>query len=162
MNHVYFMCETNSVTCIYKLGTKLVMISHLRCLFFFFFFRLGHSIVDYWFFPQWEMTGVLSQISKNFTVATLTLIPLGGGLSPPPVVFFCRASRPIGISRSNFMTFFSQVSRIFWYIIHTLVGHVELILEVDNCSTVTKKLQFLYRFLCNSIYPMPCKTPDLL
>ena len=23
-------------------------------------------------------------------------------------------------------------------------------LEVDNCSTVTKKLQFLYRFLCNS------------
>ena len=55
--------------------------------------------------------------------AILTLIPLGGGggglFQPPPCRFFRRASRPIGISRSNFMTFFSQVSRIFWYIIHT-------------------------------------------
>ena len=42
--------------------------------------------------------------------------PIGGGggpLWPPPCHFFRRASRPIGISRSNFMTFFSQVSRIF-------------------------------------------------
>ena len=45
--------------------------------------------------------------------------PIGGGaFMAPPVHFFRRASRPIGISRSNFMTFFSQVSRIFWYIIH--------------------------------------------
>ena len=53
--------------------------------------------------------------------APLTLIPLGGGAfmaPPPPCHFFRCASRPIGISRSNFMTFFSQVSRIFWYIIH--------------------------------------------
>ena len=42
----------------------------------------------------------------------------GGGLYGPPCHFFRRASRPIGISRSNFMTFLSQVSRIFWYIIH--------------------------------------------
>ena len=39
--------------------------------------------------------------------------PIGGGLYGPPCHFFRRASRPIGISRSNFMTFFSQVSRIF-------------------------------------------------
>ena len=48
--------------------------------------------------------------------------PIGGGgggaFMAPPCHFFRRASRPIGISRSNFMTFFSQVSRIFWYIIH--------------------------------------------
>ena len=44
----------------------------------------------------------------------LTLIPLGGFFSPPPPCrLFRRASRPIRISRSNFMTFFSQVSRIF-------------------------------------------------
>ena len=40
--------------------------------------------------------------------------PIGGGaFMAPPCHFFRRASRPIGISRSNFMTFFSEVSRIF-------------------------------------------------
>ena len=48
-----------------------------------------------------------------FFFGGLTLIPLGGLFQPPPLSFFRRASRPIGISRSNFMTFFSQVSRIF-------------------------------------------------
>ena len=52
-------------------------------------------------------------LSKVINSNELTVIPMGGAFSAPPCRFFRRASRPIGISRSNFMTFFSQVSRIF-------------------------------------------------
>ena len=58
-------------------------------------------------------------LSRTKIVLWINPNPIGGGGAFwPPCRFFRRASRPIGISRSNFMTFFSQVSRIFWYIIH--------------------------------------------
>ena len=79
----------------------------------------GFNGAFWWYGRLSEDQEKIEQIYQNYLVA-LTLIPLGGGLfqPPPPRRFFRRASRLIGISRSNFMTFFSQVSRIFWYIIH--------------------------------------------
>ena len=105
-----------------------------------FIFRSNLPIKSAW----WNLIKTKSSAENQ---KGLTLIPLGGRplWPPPPVVFFA-----VHLDRLEFHYFFlSSLPDILIYN-SPRFGHVELILEVDNCSTVTKKLQFLYRFLCNS------------
>ena len=96
--------------------------------------------------------------------AKLNPNPIGGGgggaFWPPPCRFFRRASKPIGISRSNFMTFFSQVSRIFCYIIHPggtcRTDFRDLDTCTCNCSTVTKNGNFCTGFYVIHIHCIQC------